>query len=260
MSSAPHVTNIAIMNVGLPLLLFTGVVMNLLAQAITDTNFSHPSAHILPWIKFTATLLFSVASRRRQGPAAAAPTPRQHRLMAVIGVLDAAAYVTFCIGFAICGASLASVVLGAAGQVCTALATRLVLRKRLSGGQVAAIGVVCGGLALRALPPSLLSPGAGPAPALTPEQLRGAGCVLAAAVLYSALGVTYEALVTATGKPPQYADMLWYTSRIGACPAVVGAGTQPAALWCTPARPACFCCALLCVQAGVMSMPLAVQA
>lgn len=211
------------MLLGSGMLLCTGVCLNLLSQIITDTKFADPSAHIVPWVKFSATMLFSLAVKLRQGPTATPPTPRQHHLMALVGTLDAVAYVTFCLGFTLCGAALSSVVLSGAAQVCTALASRFVLHKRLSLGQVAAVGYVCCGLAIRAIPasrlPSILvgtaAAAAPPTPAFAPEQLRGVAFVLVAAVLYSAVGVTYEALVKSTGKPPQYGDILQHTSKIG---------------------------------------------
>ena len=79
-----------------PLLyLCSGVVLNMVSQLITDTRFSDPSAHIVPFVKFGATLV-GAALRR---PPRATASREQARLMAAIGLLDASAYTVYCLGF-----------------------------------------------------------------------------------------------------------------------------------------------------------------
>lgn len=71
--------------------------------------------------QFSATLLAGAVGRwraRHGGKAPAAPiTPAQHRLMMMIGLLDAGAYTAFCLGFYACGASFAALLLAGLGQV-----------------------------------------------------------------------------------------------------------------------------------------------
>lgn len=204
-------------------LLCTGVSLNLVAQQLTDLKFSDPNAHLIPWIKFFATMIFAILGRWRTGRASIPATSRQRRLMTLIGLLDASAYVAFCLGFMTCGAALSSLVLSSAGQIFTALATRFILRKKIAPGQVAAIACVCLGLLVRSLPPSYLNTSPqhhATKPQLPSEaaaQRQGVAYVLLAALLYSGLGVAYEALVASpTGAtPPPYPDILWNTSLVG---------------------------------------------
>lgn len=106
----------------------------------------------------------------------------------------------YCLGFAAVGATLANLVLAGVGQVLTAAFTRFLLRKHLTNGQLAGIGCVFLGLAVRAAPAAYFngSPagGAGDAKAaaagglalaLRREQAVGAAWVALAALLYSLL-------------------------------------------------------------------------
>ncbi|PSC69568.1 transporter permease [Micractinium conductrix] len=215
------------MGLSAPLLyLCSGVVLNTLSQLITDTKFSRPEAHVIPFVKFAATL--AGAALRR--PRVATATPEQRRLMLLVGLLDASAYTVYCLGFFACGATLANLLLSGVGQVLTASLTRWVLRRRLTGGQLAGIAFVSLGLAVRAAPAAYFDalpfPGggagaagsagpAGPSLALSPEQLTGAGMVALAAFLYSLLGVAYEKLLKGTGTPPPNAEIMWNVSILG---------------------------------------------
>jgi drug/metabolite transporter (DMT)-like permease len=194
-------------------LLATGVTLNLYAQYITNLRALNPSAHILPWVKFAATMVFAAASSRIAPRHT--PTLRQRRLMQAIGILDAVAYVNFCIGFAPCGATLASVVLAASGQVFTAVAARFLLSKRLTGWQTIAIALVCLGLAVRAIPYNVGN--AASTVQLSWELKRGMAHVVLAGFLYSLLGVAYESLMVpqAGQPPPPHGNVLWHTSQIG---------------------------------------------
>ena len=220
------------MGVTLPplFLLATGVTLNLYAQLLTDLKFAKPEAHIFPTVKFLASLIFAAFGKWSTPPAIIPPNSRQRHLMTLIGILDAAAYVSFCIGFTHAGATLANIVLAATGQVFTALATRFILGKKLSLGQFLAIGCVGLGLVIRALPstifgsklnipPSTAAAGAGAAAtAITQSNtLLGVGFIVLAALLYSSLGIAYEALMAANnGNVPAYPDILWHISTVGA--------------------------------------------
>ena len=201
-----------------------GVVITVTSQWVVDADFADKSAHVVPWVKFSSTLLYALVSRR------SAPTPqptaRQLRLMGLVGLLDAAAYTTYCVGFYICGATLSGILLPGLSQVLTATATRFVLGRHLSRGQALGISCVLAGLATRALPPELFgqtstagaagvaSKAAGSAEER--EQLLGAGLIALSAVLYSGLGIAYDKLVRGAGeKPPAHADVMWHTSKLG---------------------------------------------
>ncbi len=86
---------LAAMSVFPLLYLLSGVVLNTVSQHITDLRFSAPEAHIVPFVKFSATLV-GAALRR---PARSAATREQAWLMAAIGLLDASAYTVYCLGF-----------------------------------------------------------------------------------------------------------------------------------------------------------------
>lgn len=86
---------LAAMSVFPLLYLLSGVVLNTVSQHITDLRFSAPEAHIIPAVKFSATLV-GAALRR---PARSTATREQAWLMAAIGLLDASAYTVYCLGF-----------------------------------------------------------------------------------------------------------------------------------------------------------------
>lgn len=214
-------------------LLLTGVTLNLYSQQLNDLKIALPEAHLFPTVKFIASLVFATFAKWRGPPSLIPPNPRQRRLMTLIGVLDAAAYLCFCIGFTHTGTTLANLVLAAAGQLFTALATRFILRKHLSRGQLAAIACVGLGLAIRALPASIFISSsssklkATAAGASSTHSSSGVGSVwgvafiVFSALLYSGLGIAYEALMAANnGKAPAYPDILWHISIVGATGAI----------------------------------------
>lgn len=191
-------------------LLCTGTLISLIAQVITDKDFADKNAHIMPWVKFAATTGFSVLSRQLWASSSPPPTPLQQRIMYIIGILDACAYTCFVLGFYICGAGVATLVLAGSSQLMTALATRFVVGRHLTLAQLCALACIIVGFIVRSLPfdihvNSLASQ----------EQLLGIGLVLIAATLYAGVGVAYESLSTSAGSRPSHADTLWYTSIIG---------------------------------------------
>jgi uncharacterized membrane protein (DUF373 family) len=173
-----------------------------------------------------------MATRRCQN---VTTSQKQRLLMMLIGSFDAAAYVSFCTGFTMCGASLSNILLSSMGQIFTALSTRFILGKRLSYGQLAAITLVGLGIVLRS--PALESAFTivnfrlSSFPDLSnlfkrivgtisaTEQAAGVFFIILAAALYSCLGITYEALMS-SNSPPPYQDILFTTSAIGSLGAV----------------------------------------
>ncbi len=124
----------------------------------------------------------------KAGPAAAAAplTAQQRSWLTIIGVLDIVAYTLFSLAYFSCGAGLSNLLLAASAQILTALSTRFLLKRRLNRGQWTGIGIIVGGLALRALPDRGASASASAAKvALQAEQWRGVMMILAAACLYT---------------------------------------------------------------------------
>lgn len=225
-------------------LLCTGVSVNLIAQHLSDLKFADQQAHILPSVKFISTFIFATLIQNKTSSAHAPykhVTHHQKRLMWLIGLLDATAYVCFCYGFAACGATLSSIILSAMGQLFTALATRFVLHKKLSWHQILSIALVCFGLVVRYIPSNTFHrPWKELSFSLTRDstayrssfhasfdqnQVQGFAFIVVAAALYSCLGIAYEALTTnITTPPPPYPIIAWYTSSIG----LIGACTYQA--------------------------------
>jgi len=209
-------------------LLSTGVSLNIIAQKIIELRVSDPQAHLMPWVKFASTTIFSGLWKLHRGVPSIHPTRRQQHLMLIIGILDASAYVCFTVGFTLCGAVLSSMLLAAGSQVFTALATRYILRKKLSTGQLVAVVLVCLGVVVRSIPSPALPTALRGASSLNKthsasqtssldysSDLRGSAFVVVAALLYSGLGVAYEKLVSDTAPQPSYSDTLWTISLVG---------------------------------------------
>ena len=140
--------------------------------------------------------------------------------MALIGLLDAAAYTLFCLGFYMVGASLANLLLSAIGQALTAALTRFVLGRRLTRAQLGGIACCLAGLAVRSLPPAYFGSGAAAAAGsasgvLQGEHLIGSALVAMAALLYSLLGVAYERLLKGAQKAPPAPEIMWNVSILG---------------------------------------------
>lgn len=80
------------------------------------------------------------------------PNAPRHRL------LDIGAYLASCIGFPLCGSALSMVVFAAAGQLCTASARVLLLKKRMSTQQLLAVSTLLARLGGRGAGASCLRP------------------------------------------------------------------------------------------------------
>eukprot|EP00887_Chlorella_sp_A99_P001819 scaffold19.g1819.t1 len=197
--------------------------MNVVSQFLTDANFGDPSTHIVPWVRFTATLLFAAVAR--WGAPRCRHSAEQERLMWWIGLFDAMAYTAFCLGFVICGATLSGLLLAGINQVLTAAATRFLLGRRLSWGQLSGNACVMVGLLIRGLPPSLFGGAAGAGGGAKggggEQQLAtGMAYIVLSSCLYSGLGIAYDKLVKASLQaPPSHADIMWHTSKLGFCAA-----------------------------------------
>lgn len=218
-----HVSNIShllfiwqVTMINVAFLLCTGITINVYAQKLTNLKFASPSAQVLPTTKFLSSLIFSSLFRvQSKHIIRGCPvTTRQRLLMILIGGFDAAAYVAFCTGFSLCGASLSNILLSSMGQIFTALSTQFILRKKLSHGQLAAITLVGLGIILRSAPPSLSLLSFYRELSNLPERTVGVCFIILAAALYSCLGITYEALMS-SNSPPPYQDILFTTSVIG---------------------------------------------
>ncbi|KFM29156.1 hypothetical protein F751_5512 [Auxenochlorella protothecoides] len=173
------------MHADILLLVLTGTVLNVVGQYLTATGFAAPSAQAMPWIRYGATLAYAGLVRARR-TVHTSLSPRQHSLLTLIGFLETVAYTLFTLGFYACGPATASLLLAAVSQVLTAASSHWLLGKRLSPRQ---------GLAV---------------------MLWGTLFLVAAAAMYTAMGVAYEALLAASGSArPSYADVSWHSSKLG---------------------------------------------
>lgn len=118
-------------------------------------HFTKDSVQALAWVKYASTLIVSLAGSAMQTQQAARPGSRlqnnasspqqplqkvkQKRLMLLVGCIDVIAYATFCTGFAYCGAAISTLLLAAGGQICTAILSRVVLKKHLTKQQVTSV-------------------------------------------------------------------------------------------------------------------------
>jgi drug/metabolite transporter (DMT)-like permease len=204
-------------------LLATGTLINVVAQVISDKAFLDPTAHILPLVKYASSLLFAAVSRLGSKGQWRRHTSEQQAMMLLMGTLDAAAYTAFSMGFTLCGAAVSALVLAGCTQVCNALAARYLLHKHHTSLQVIGIGCVCSGLLIRAAPADMhaalllysYTPRAAFLAFQSPQSL-GVALVVVAAVLYSAMGLAYEYLVSCSaGLPPSHAEIMWNTSLLG---------------------------------------------
>ena len=94
-------------------------------------------------------------------------------------------------------------------------AARLVmLRPRLRGQ----VGLVCVGICLRgaAFGSSRAAAKGGASAAAGGSQLWGLGAMLTSALGYSLLGVLYDLLLSTETPPPTHAEVMQYTSKLGA--------------------------------------------
>ncbi|KXZ53204.1 hypothetical protein GPECTOR_7g1097 [Gonium pectorale] len=111
-----------------------------------------------------------------------------------------------------CGSALSMVVFAACGQVFTAVTRRVLLRKSMTTGQVAGVGLVVLGLVVRSAGKAWAALTVAPAPvaaaagaagaAVAPAELdlaAGAGLIMLSALGYSLLGCLYEWLSALRG-------------------------------------------------------------
>ncbi|RMZ53515.1 hypothetical protein APUTEX25_003337, partial [Auxenochlorella protothecoides] len=198
------------MHADILLLVLTGTVLNVVGQYLTATGFAAPSAQAMPWIRYGATLAYAGLVRARR-TVHTSLSPRQHSLLTLIGFLETVAYTLFTLGFYACGPATASLLLAAVSQVLTAASSHWLLGKRLSPRQGLAVMVILLGLGIRAGGGRAGQPAAEGA-----TQLWGTLFLVAAAAMYTAMGVAYEALLAASGSArPSYADVSWHSSKLG---------------------------------------------
>jgi drug/metabolite transporter (DMT)-like permease len=158
--------------------------------------------------------------QQQQCAASRTAVPAKVKLVLLLmGMLDLASYAIFNIGYAAAGSALAAVVLAATGQICTAVLSVALLRRRLCRKHVAAVVIVTLGLVLRSADDVDISiiarlltgfTAAGAAEAagkgsssssavhgMEGSAVFGVGCVALSALLFSVLGCMYEVLMNA---------------------------------------------------------------
>jgi hypothetical protein len=126
-------------------------------------------------------------------------------LLALLGVLDCAAYTLFCLGFGSCGAAATSVVLPAMGHVLTASFSLILLHKSLSNRKMLAVLLVLCALAVKGWEVDF-SAEAG--------VRTGYAYLGLAALCYSSMGVIYEYII-GMGNAPKHLTLTLYSSSIG---------------------------------------------
>eukprot|EP00798_Chlamydomonas_sp_ICE-L_P001159 gene1159-3964_t len=174
--------------------LSTGSSVSIVSQIMNDAAIAHPNAQLVPLVKYSIAFLVSLACLSHDKPVGglfSKNNTNKTLYIALMGLMDIAAYMMFILGFAACGAALSSVVHAASGQICTAVLRSTVLNRPLSFRQYTAVFVVSSGLALRSLP-GLSAPGPmTTAPGVVSLPL-GIAFIFGSAFTYSMLGVLYE--------------------------------------------------------------------
>jgi hypothetical protein len=207
MSSTPS-------NWSLLALLASGALVSMIAQSITQRQFLDKTTHVMPWIKASSSFIFALASKilltNGKPKKKTQPTTRQKRVLLTIGIFDTAAYTAFTIGFFICGATLATLILAGLSQIFTALATQFIIKRTLNRGQMVAVALICLGFVARGLPAYLQytnndNNSTNDASAIRDfnEQVYGISLVSFAAFLYASIGVLYEKLNQSYGDSPK---------------------------------------------------------
>ena len=202
--------------------LTTGVLMSVLAQKVASSPDVDPALHVIPAAKWTSTALISLLAHAniagvqhvgtRDG---GKPGPQfKIRVMTgVLGVLDCAAYVLFCLGMGSCGAATAGVVLPAMGHVLTAFFSATLLRNTLSRRRAIAVVVVFLGVVVKGWEVRTWAD-------IDAGAWAGFGYLGLASLCYSSMGVLYEGLVR-VGSAPRHATITLYSSLIGTLSYVV---------------------------------------
>lgn len=190
-------------------LLGTGTSLALASQSMFAQGHQSPA---LAWAKYAGTLAFiGMRGKRTQQKHF---STRARRMMTLLGVIDTLCYILNCIGLAACGAAAAAVIAAAAGQVFTALLSRLVLHRRLNRGQTAAVGIVLLGILARGTSITAGSGGVVVTAAVQKHRL-GLLALLASSFGYCIYGITYDLLVTTEVPAPSHSDMMARASTIG---------------------------------------------
>lgn len=220
------------------LLLITGTLSTVIAQRVLNQDIADNSVQHLAVTKFVAILALSPlsglwrflrravglggADPKRQAPADEPPTRRSRRatqLMLALAALDVTSYFVHCVGFALCGSAVATVVFAATAQLLTAAMTRYVLKRRLLKGQRLAVMLVSVGILLRGVAFSMRPGGGGKGTGS--GQWWGIAAMLASAVGYSSMGVIYDLLVRTEQPAPSHTEIMVYISRLGLVVSVV---------------------------------------
>lgn len=178
-----------------PLLLCTGTALAILAQKIVNMAATAPASHSIPFTKYAVGLIISATSiwgvgKRHNG----SRNMLAECLAFAVGIMDVAAYMLNCLGFPIVGSALSMVVFAAAGQMFTAAARTLLLKKGMSRQQCVAVAIVVVGVMIRA-GPFKTQGHAEPLPSNDNVRL-GVAYTTCSAALYSLLGVVYEHLAS----------------------------------------------------------------
>lgn len=182
-----------------------------------------PNAQLLTLVRYAFTFTLSAllylrqrntqnkqasSSNRSSNPHHAAKLPvKTQLLLLTLGLIDVSCYSIYNLGFALSGSALATVVLAASGQICTAAISVAVLRRQLRPRHLAAVAIVTVGLILRSMDDVLAGSLGGSSSKRSAaahiddsrRQLHGVLCVMLSALLFSVLGCMYELLMGSSG-------------------------------------------------------------
>ena len=196
--------------------LTTGVLVSVIAQKVASSPGVDPALHVIPAAKWVSTLFVSLVVHTfhagdRQAKAHVENEPggrfQTKAMTAVLGALDCAAYVLFCLGLGRCGAATAGVVLPAMGHVLTAFFSITLLRNKLSRRRTLAVGLVFLGVLAKGWEVDFSTD-------LNADARVGFGYLGLASLCYSSMGVIYESILR-FGSAPRHATITLYSSVIG---------------------------------------------
>ena len=165
------------------------------------------SKYIFTFLISSVVSLFNRPSTPSPTPNPTAPNPKTpqrtlfaHLALLAIGIFDVLGYGLYIYGFAACGSAMSTIIMAAAGQLCTAVLSVTLLKRQLSKQHAAAVALVAFGLMLRSGNRIFTTSSSGTSSSTSGtgsySAAEGVALVALASVLYSCLGVLYEHMMT----------------------------------------------------------------
>eukprot|EP00891_Asterochloris_glomerata_P005339 jgi/Astpho2/5339/Aster-x0676 len=196
-------------------LLLTSTGMALFSQLVADQDMADNSVQVLAFVKFGAAFLAALIAEWRAQDSTSRKlhfSREQYILMTMIGLLDVFSYAMNTIGFVLCGAATATLILAGTQQVFTAALSHFWLNQKLTRPQAASVSLVVLGLVVRAAAPM---PSQQESATGGHQRLVGVFCMLLSSLGYSFLGVSYDLLVRSDGVAPTHNQLVLHVASIG---------------------------------------------